>query len=105
MNESEFGLLYEQTLMQIEDVIEDAELDLDCESVNDILTISFEDGSSIIITKQTAALQLWIAAKSGGFYFDYDELEKAFICNANQQHLAPFLANLCLEQGGVSLEF
>jgi CyaY protein len=30
-----------------------------------------ENKSQIIINRQTAALQLWLAAKSGGYHFDY----------------------------------
>lgn len=69
-SESEFKELIEEVIIQIEDAIEELDNDIDYESSDGILTIIMGNKSQIIINRQSAALQLWLAAKSGGFHFD-----------------------------------
>jgi len=71
LKESEFKELIDDMLIQIEDAIDELDSDIDYESSDGILTIILENRSQIIINRQTAALQLWLAATSGGFHFDY----------------------------------
>lgn len=73
MTETEFKDFIEELIIQIEDALEELDSDIDYESSDGILTIIMENKSQIIINRQTAALQLWLAAKSGGYHFDYDE--------------------------------
>jgi CyaY protein len=109
MTEAEFLGLYKQTLVQIEETVEAAineqDSDIDYESANDMLTLSFENGSVAIISRQSAICQLWLAARSGGFHFDYDAARGDWICTANGQPLPDMLSSVCFEQGGVSLGF
>jgi len=71
MSETTFKELVEDIIIQIEDAIEELDSDIDYESSDGILTIIMKNKSQIIINRQTAALQLWLAAKSGGYHFDY----------------------------------
>lgn len=109
MTEAEFEQTYRASLMQIEEAIERAidadDIDLDYETVNDILTLECEDGSSIIITKQSATQQLWLAAKSGGFHFEYSQENKAWLCTQQAQSFLPMLENIILQQGNIKLVF
>ena len=72
MNESEFVQKADATILNIEDLIEAADIDVDYENVDGILTLEFDNGSKIIINKQTPARQIWVAAKSGGYHYDYE---------------------------------
>lgn len=105
MTESEFNEYVDRTLMSIEDAIEDAELDIDYETAGGILTLDFENGSKIIINRQAPVQQLWVAAKSGGFHFDWD-VDKGWVLDADGEALSPFLNRVCSEQYGdtVNLE-
>ncbi len=71
MTESEFKEQIEEIIIQIEDALEELDNDIDYESSDGMLTIVLENKSQIIINRQSAALQLWLAAKSGGYHFDY----------------------------------
>ena len=71
MNESEFDKKATDTLLYIEQAIEESGADIDFEGVGGILTLEFADGSKIIINKQGAAQQIWVAARSGGFHYGY----------------------------------
>ena len=72
MTSAEFSENYEDTLMAIEEAMDEVDGEVDYETVNGILTITFDNGSKIIITPQSATGQLWVAAKSGGFHFAFE---------------------------------
>ena len=101
MNESDFNQLAEQTMMDIEEAIEESGAEIDYDTISDILTLEFENGSRIIINKQTPVSQLWVAAKSGGFHFDYDDASKSWRLDSNpEQELFSCLSRYCSEQAG-----
>lgn len=104
MNESEFNELAELTMIAIEQAIEDCGVEIDYDTISDILTLEFEDGSKIIINKQAPASQLWVAARSGGFHFDYDEASKSWRLDTDYaEELFDCLGRYCSEQSGESV--
>ena len=109
MTDAEFLSLYKTTLSRIEECVEAAIVNddaaIDYESGNDMLTLSFGDGSVAIISRQSAIKQLWLAARSGGFHFDYEAGAGQWICTANGKSLPEMLAEICQQQGGVDLHF
>ena len=103
MTEVEFERTYSETLVKIEDAIEESGADLDYETVNDILTITCEDGSAVIITRQGPTRQLWLAARSGGFHFDYDPEQGDWVRTGDGRTLTDMLQEILREQGGVEV--
>lgn len=99
MNESEFNELAELTMIAIEQAIESCGVDIDYDTISDILTLEFDNGSKIIINKQAPASQLWVAARSGGFHFDYDEASKSWRLDSDYaEELFDCLSRYCTEQ-------
>lgn len=76
---AQFHDLMDQFQTQIEDAIDDQDQDLDFDNESGTLTIYCVDKSQVIVSRQSAVDQLWIAAKSGGFHFDYDENKQQWI--------------------------
>lgn len=73
MTESEYTRLADETLARIEQSLEAADEDLDFElAPGGILEVEFENGSKIIINKQSATQEIWVAAKSGGYHYRWD---------------------------------
>ncbi len=73
MTESEYTRLADATLHKLEHAIEQADADFDYEfSAGGILEIEFANGSVIVVNKQAAVQEIWVAAKSGGFHFRWD---------------------------------
>jgi len=73
MNESEYTRLADETLRKIEHALEEADDDLDFElAPGGILEVEFENGSKIIINKQSPTQEIWVAAKSGGYHYRWD---------------------------------
>ena len=106
MNESEFDQLAEDTMVAIEQAIDESGADIDYDSSGGILTLEFTNGSQIIINKQAPLCQLWVAARSGGFHFDYDERAECWRLQGGGDELYQCLSRFCSEQSGesVSLE-
>ncbi len=70
MNENEYNRCVDELMLQIEDSIEDSLVDIDCENSSGILTLTVEtNGSQIILSRQAASREVWLAARSGGFHF------------------------------------
>ena len=97
MNERLYHDRLDELMIAIEDAIEDSELDIDYETSAGILTLRCPDNSQVILSRQTALLQLWVAAKSGGFHFNYDESEQAWILEGSDDVLSVVL-NRCLSE-------
>ncbi len=101
MNESEFQEIAEQTIEDIQDAIDDSGADIDYDEIGGVLTLEFEDGSKIIFSKQGAMNQLWMAAKSGGFHFDYNVDSEQWLCDSgDNEELYAMLSRLSTEQAG-----
>jgi len=101
LNPLEFDEIVDETLIQIEDVIEDLDAEIDYDTVSGILTLEFLDHSKIIINRQIATLQLWVAAKSGGFHFDYKDNQ--WLDDRDSKTLQQKLSELVSEQAGKTL--
>ena len=104
MTETEFYSLYQDTLLSIEDAIEELDADLDLESMDGVLTVSCPDGSQIIITPQRANQQLWLAARSGGFHFVWDEDDSEWQLTKDSTPLREKLQAVFQEQAGLELD-
>lgn len=100
MNESDFNQLAEDTMTAIEEAVDDCGVDIDYDSGGGILTLEFGNGSQIIINKQTPLSQLWVAARSGGFHFDYDTDEQCWRLQGGGEELFSCLSRYCSEQAG-----
>lgn len=70
MEELAFNALADIELDRIEAALEACGAELDIEpKPGGVLEIEFENGSKVIINRHTAAREIWVAAKTGGFHF------------------------------------
>lgn len=72
MDETEFNALAEAELGLIEAAFEAADLDID-QQPGGVLQVEFDDGSQMIINRHSAAREIWVAARQGGFHFHLKE--------------------------------
>lgn len=99
MTESEYHLLADQTLMDIENYLEAQEdqYDFEFEITGGVLTIIFANQTKMVINKQAPMRELWLAAKSGGYHFQYDAAQKIWFSQRDQREFFACLAeNLAL---------
>lgn len=106
MNESEFNSRVDELITAVEDAIDASGADIDYETAGGILTLSFDNGSRIIVNRQTPVRQVWVAARSGGFHFNYDTAQDAWRRDTDGEELFAAMSRLCSEQAGetISLE-
>ena len=98
MNESDFDELAEATMLAIEEAIDESDADIDYDISGGILTLEFANGSQIIINKQAPLSQIWVAARSGGFHFDYDAESESWRLQGSERSLFDCLSEYCSQQ-------
>ena len=73
MTASEFDSMADATLGRIAQALDESGADCDCEPKGaGVLEFEFADASRIIVNRQSAAQEIWVAAKSGGYHFRWN---------------------------------
>ncbi|HEX4549035.1 iron donor protein CyaY [Pseudomonas sp.] len=103
LSEARFHDLVDATQQALEELLEDHADDI--EITAGMMTIKFDNGSQLIISRQEPLRQLWLAARSGGFHFDYDEESGKWSCEKSEELLGEVLARCVQEQAGLELDF
>lgn len=102
MDESAFNALAEAELARIETALEDCGADIDIEpKPGGVLEIEFDNGSKMIINRHTAAREIWVAARSGGFHFRPEAGQ--WLNTRDGTELYAMLSTLVSEQGGATV--
>ena len=102
MNESQYNDWVDGIFAAIEDALE--ELDLDFDQAEGVLTLECEDRSMIILSRQPATKEIWLAAKSGGYHLAHNDGE--WLSSKTRETLLQLLNRVLTEQMGepVSLD-
>jgi CyaY protein len=104
MTESEFKQRVDDTLIAIEEAIDASGADIDYESAAGILSLTIEDnGSQIIINRQTPVRQLWLATRTGGYHFDWSEAANGWIRDSDGTPFIQMLKQALAEQGAEAI--
>lgn len=103
MNESQFHLRVDEMLLTIEEAIDESGADIDYENAAGILTLELENGSQIIINRQTPVKQLWLAVRSGGYHFDWSEEAGGWVRDSDGAGFLEVLNQALEAQGGEAL--
>lgn len=74
MDEQRYLHLADDAFHAIERAFEDVDPDLaEVVLAGDVLTIGYQDGSKCIVNTQRPTRQIWLAARSSGWHFRYEE--------------------------------
>ncbi len=103
MTETEFNEQVDETLLNIEEALDEAETDMDYVTVGGVLTITTEQGIKIIFTRQAPVSQLWVATPGGGFHFDL--VDDQWVRDSDALALPQFLQQTLHEYAGEELIF
>ncbi|ACY82967.1 iron donor protein CyaY [Edwardsiella piscicida] len=101
MNDSEFHLLADGLMQALEEALDacQSDADIDCETNGGVMTLSFENGSKIVINRQEPLHQIWLATRAGGYHFDYRDGQ--WRCSRSGAPLHQVLNEACSAQAGV----
>lgn len=73
MDEGEYHRLADAVMQRIEAGLDAAAGDLDYElAAGGVLEITCANGSRIVVNRQAAAREIWVAARAGGFHYRWD---------------------------------
>jgi CyaY protein len=86
-------------LMLIEDRLDDLEDDIDVNGANGQLTLTFSDRSQMVISRQPAQQEIWVAARSGGFHLKWNT--DHWFCAVTGERFSALLNRVLSEQAGV----
>lgn len=100
MEESRFNQLADAMLARIEAALDTLEIDFDYElKPGGVIELDFDEGGKIIVNRHTAAREIWIAARSGGFHFRPDG--DSWVDTRDGTALMAALARCMSQQAGV----
>jgi CyaY protein len=86
------------------DAIDEAsEADIDTQRVGGMVTLTFRNGSQIVINTQKPLHEIWMAARAGGFHFKFDG--KRWMDTKGQGEFFAALTRYASEQAGMALDF
>ncbi|MCL4119267.1 UNVERIFIED_CONTAM: hypothetical protein GTU68_060418 [Idotea baltica] len=104
ITENQYQHLIDNIQQMIEDTLDQSGLDLDIDSRDGVLSIVFDNDVSLIMSRQVAMRQIWVAAKSGGFHFKYSEKTGIWLTRQNEL-LTDTLTQLIFNETNKKLEF
>lgn len=100
MNITEFHQLTDQLMSGVEQkldqYIEELDKDIDYEMNGNVMTITFENRSKIIINTQEPLYQIWLATRKQGYHFDYKNND--WICDRSHVSFGEILDVAIKEQ-------
>ena len=70
MSEAVFHERVDNLFLQVEDILDEAQSDVDFVNSSGLLTISCENKSQIILSRQPPLKQIWLACLAGGLHFE-----------------------------------
>jgi len=77
--------------------------DVDVERAGTVLTITFESGRRMVVNSQEANHEVWLAAKSGGFHYRWDDVRETWDDTRGGPDLKTRLSSLVEEETGTPL--
>ena len=103
MNDASFNKWLDDWMRHLEDRVDEQGLDLDTEQSGGVLTLTCEaTASQIIISRQQASREVWVAARSGGHHFRRRD-DGSWRC-ASGETLDALVVRAIAEQGGGALQ-
>jgi CyaY protein len=107
MTDTEYQDLAESLLRNVElacDRINDnTDADVDNQRVGGMITMTFANGSQIIINLQKPLQEIWLAARAGGFHYRHNG--SAWMDTKGQGEFFEQLSRCATEQSGEQLDF
>lgn len=105
MSQTNFSLHAMQTLEDILDRMsrDNALDDLDFDLIDGVLTVEFDDGATLILNRQEAAQQIWLASPEGPAHFSYDAEQGQWLNDRGGDSLLDALSRVLSAQLGESI--
>ena len=97
MDDTSFHSQVDEVFLDIEDKVDELADDIDIDSSGGVLTFTFQDGSSVILSRQVGSHEIWVAAKSGGYHLKLDD--DNWVSDSTGENLATLVDRVFIQQG------
>jgi CyaY protein len=88
-------------LLKLEDWLEPFDPDeLDYSSAGGVIKLEFASGPQFVVNRQAAANQMWFAAATSAWHYNWDEERAAWICDRDDHELFERLAEMVSKRLG-----
>jgi len=106
MDDNEFRERSDAALAKVAKWLEDLDPDeVDYTTADGVVTIEFAGGAKFILSRQSQMKQMWLAAGSHGFHYNWDASLGLWIDDKDGHELFPRLAETVSEQLGHPVNF
>ncbi|MDR2788541.1 MAG: iron donor protein CyaY [Candidatus Accumulibacter sp.] len=103
MRDSEFVMMADQALADIERRLDASGADLDYAMIGSgVLEIEFADGGKIVVNRHAVSREIWLAGRSGGFHFRWNG--EAWRGTKDDRELMAVLSELVSRQAGARVD-
>ena len=82
---------------------EESDADIDNQRVGGMVTLTFHNGSQIVVNLQKPLQEVWLAARAGGFHYKFDG--RQWVDTKGQGEFFAHLSRYAGEQAGTALDF
>lgn len=79
--------------------------DIDNQRAGSMITLTFENDSQIVINLQPPLHEIWLAARAGGFHYQWDAAAAQWLCSRSGSDFFADLSRYASEQAECSLRF
>ena len=101
MDDSEFRERSDTTLSKVAKWLEDLDPDeVDYSTADGVVTIEFAGGAKFILSRQSQMKQMWLAAGSHGFHYNWDAARGLWLDDMDGHELSARLAEAIADQLG-----
>jgi CyaY protein len=100
---AEFNAATELVFDRIVDTFDASELDVDIDSRENVLEIHFDSGGTIVVNRHEINRELWLAAKTGGQHFRFENSD--WIDTRTGERFSTALTRAVESLAGVRLKF
>jgi CyaY protein len=84
---------------------DESDVDIDNQRTGGMITLTFGNGTQIIINLQKPLQEIWLAARAGGFHYRYDETQGQWTDTKDASEFFTNLTRCASEQAGQAIAF
>jgi CyaY protein len=104
MDRKIFSTESSKALHHIDEVLGELELDeLDVNLAGDVLTLAFDSGDTFVINAHSAAEQVWMAAGTTAWHFDFVEASGQWVAHKTDDELMATVAKVVGDKLGLAV--
>ena len=97
LGDTSFHSQVDEVFLGIEERVDELADDNDIDSSGGVMSLTFQDGSNVILSRQVGSHEIWVAANSGGYHLKLDD--DNWVSESTGENLATLVDRVFIQQG------